>query len=149
MPSDTRTLEQTCTACSAINRIPRVRLLEDPKCGRCGQKLFPRHPATVTDASFASEVERSPIPVLVDFWASWCPPCRAIAPVLDQLAGERAGRLKVAKVNVDENPGLSARFAVRSIPTLLLVKDGRVVDQLAGALPRPELVRWLDSHSRA
>jgi thioredoxin len=98
-----------------------------------------------TDTNFAAEVEQSKLPVLVDMWAAWCGPCRMIAPTIEQLAGELAGRVRVAKLNVDENPNTAERFNVRSIPTLLVVKDGREVDRLVGALPREEILRRLQA----
>jgi thioredoxin 2 len=100
-------------------------------------------PIAVTDASFAADVERSPLPVLVDAWAAWCGPCRMIAPVIDELAGELAGRLRVAKLNVDENPVTAARFGLQSIPTLLVFKDGREVDRIVGVQPKSEIARRL------
>ena len=95
--------------------------------------------ADVTDASFESDVLKSSQPVLIDFWATWCGPCRAIAPVVEQLAGEYAGKVKVVKVNIDENPKTPTQYDVRSIPTLLMFKDGKVVGQIVGAVPKPKI----------
>jgi thioredoxin 2 len=125
-----------CPSCSAINRVPMERIGPGRKavCGRCKTALpTDAAPVTVTDATFADEVERSPVPVLVDLWAPWCGPCRMVAPALDALAAEMAGRVRVAKLNVDDNPDTSNRFGVRSIPTLLIFKDGREVDRIVGA----------------
>jgi thioredoxin 1 len=94
---------------------------------------------TVADASFKSEVLDSTVPVLVDFWATWCAPCRAIAPTLEELATQYKGKVKIAKVDVDENQQVAQQFGIRSIPTLLLFKGGKVVDQLVGAVPRAKL----------
>ena len=98
---------------------------------------------TVTDATFSAEVERSPLPVLVDIWAPWCGPCRMIAPVLESLASEWAGRVRIAKLNVDENPATASRFNARSIPLLVVIKDGREVDRIIGVQPREEIERRL------
>jgi thioredoxin 2 len=133
-----------CSACGSKNRILRARLGEDPTCGRCKKKVFPRGPVTITDASWKKEVEDSPIPVLVDFWAPWCGPCRAVGPVLEAIAGERAGKLKIAKLNVDENPQSAARFAVQAIPTMILFRGPLEIDQIRGALPRAALEARLD-----
>ena len=92
-----------------------------------------------TDAQFDADVLKSDIPVVVDFWATWCAPCKAIAPVLDQLADEYDGRIKVGKVNVDENPATPAQYGVRGIPTMILFKDGEIVDQLVGAVPKKQV----------
>jgi len=99
----------------------------------------------VTDATFDQEVLKSPTPVLIDFWAPWCGPCRAIAPIIDELAGTYAGRLKVVKINVDDNPETPSRYGVRGIPNLLIVKGGQVKDQIVGAVPKQHLVRAVDN----
>jgi thioredoxin len=98
----------------------------------------------VTDSNFEGEVLKSPTPVLVDFWAPWCGPCKAIAPLLDELADDYAGKLKVVKINVDENPDTPARYGVRGIPNLLIIKGGQVKDQIVGAVPKGHLVRAVD-----
>ena len=103
-------------------------------------------PVVVTDDNFAAEVEQQAGVTVVDFWATWCGPCRMIAPILDQLAGEYDGRVKVTKLDVDANQRTAARFQVRSIPTLLFFKDGKLVDQVIGAVPKPALAAKLDSH---
>jgi thioredoxin len=99
---------------------------------------------TVTDATFASLVEGSPLPVLLDMWAEWCGPCRIVAPVIDELAGTMAGQVRIAKLYVDENPGTASRFGVQSIPTLLVFKNGREIDRMVGVQPKPEIVRRLE-----
>ncbi|MCC6303671.1 MAG: thioredoxin [Rhodobacteraceae bacterium] len=99
----------------------------------------------VTDATFDAEVRNSPVPVVVDFWAEWCAPCRMIGPALEELATEYQGRLKIAKVNVDENPGTPAQMGVRGIPALFLFKGGKVVSNKVGAAPKASLKSWIDS----
>ncbi|HET9531287.1 MAG TPA: thioredoxin TrxC [Blastocatellia bacterium] len=142
--SDTQLI--SCPACGATNRVPREKIEQKllPVCGRCKTPLpIQNKPVTVTDATFAAEVERSPLPVLLDAWAPWCGPCRIVAPVVDQLAAEMAGRVRVAKLNVDENPSTAARFNIRSIPTLLIFKEGRELDRIIGAQPKSEIARRL------
>lgn len=102
-------------------------------------------PLELTDSNFADEVENSEKPVLVDFWAEWCGPCRMVGPIVDELAGEYEGKAKVGKVNVDNNPDVSVKFGIRSIPALLIFKDGEVVDQIIGAVPKNQIKKQLDA----
>jgi thioredoxin 2 len=135
-----------CPSCGADNRVPRDKIDRGltAVCGRCKTPLPQASgPITVTDASFAADVERSPLPVLVDAWAAWCMPCRTIAPVIEELAAEMAGRVRVAKLNVDENPATASRFNLRSIPTLLIFKGGQEIDRIVGVHPKAEIWRRL------
>jgi thioredoxin 2 len=138
-----------CPACGAQNRVDSQKARDlAPVCGQCGSAL-PRAasvvPVHVTAATFEREVERATVPVLVDLWAPWCAPCRAIAPALDAIAQEMAGRVRVAKVNVDENPDIAERLGVQGIPTLVVFKDGREVDRMVGALPKHAIVSRLEA----
>ena len=145
MPSpDTRLVR--CAVCGADNRVPWAKVAQGlaPICGRC-KALLPvdSKPITVTDATFAATVERSPLPVLLDMWAPWCGPCRMIAPMVEELAGEMSGRVRVAKLNVDENPATAA-VRVQSIPTLLVLQGGREIDRIVGVQPKSEIARRLE-----
>jgi thioredoxin 2 len=135
-----------CPSCGATNRVSRERAKQgiEAVCGQCKTPLpISFAPVIVTDADFAQTVERSPLPVLLDLWAAWCGPCRMIAPVIEQLAEELAGRVRVAKLNIDDNPMTARRFNVHSIPTLLLLSNGRELDRIVGVQPKAEIVRRL------
>ena len=140
-----------CSKCGTKNRADELRLSNgEAKCGRCGAELAGEaKPIVITDQSFESEVmQSSGRPVLVDCWAPWCGPCRAIAPMLDQLAAESQGNYRIAKLNVDENPQIAARYQISSIPTLLIFKDGKLIDRLIGAHPKNIIAERLQVASR-
>ena len=131
-----------CASCRVKNRVPIARISQGPKCGKCGSALPVDDlgkVVAVNDATFEQEVMGSHLPVLVDCWAPWCGPCRSIAPLMEDLAKKYQNRVKIAKVNLDENTGIGSRFSISSVPTLLLVKKGRVIDTLVGALPKEQL----------
>ena len=141
-----------CPSCGTTNRVPPPRPGRSVICGKCKTPLdvspavAGTGPIPVTDQTFAEQVERSRIPVLLDLWAEWCGPCHMLAPTVDQLSAELAGKIKVAKLNIDQNPAIANRFGVRSIPTLLVLKDGREVDRLVGVQPKQEILRRLQTH---
>jgi thioredoxin 2 len=133
-----------CPSCGTKNRVPAATTAGTPVCGRCKQPLPWIVEATMGNVDAAFEAT---VPVLVDLWAPWCGPCRMVSPILDQLAADRAGRLKVVKVNVDDLPAVSARYGVQGIPTLLLQNGGQEVARQVGAAPRRSLEQWLDANS--
>lgn len=146
--NDTTGIEMVpCPNCGATNRVPRAKLAQGarPRCGRCKSALAATGPAIVTDATFDTAVGASTLPVLLDLWAPWCGPCRTVGPIVDQLAGELAGRVRVGKLNIDENPATAARFGVQSIPTLLVLRQGREVGRIVGAMPKHEIVARLNA----
>jgi thioredoxin 2 len=136
-----------CPSCGANNRISSEKLQQGlaPVCAKCKAPL-PTHagPITVTDETFAAKVERSKLPVLIDFWAAWCGPCRMIAPVIDKLASQMGNRVRFAKLNIDENRATASRFKVDSIPTLLIMKGGREMDRIVGLAPEAEIRRRVE-----
>jgi thioredoxin 2 len=137
-----------CAHCGTMNRVAaeKRRLGKAAVCGKCKSVLQSAgdDPLIVTDGSFAEVVERSPLPVLLDMWAPWCGPCRMVGPVVDELARELSGRVRVGKMNVDENPQISARFGIQSIPALLIFHGGLEVGRMVGAQPKAEILRHLE-----
>jgi thioredoxin 2 len=144
MTTDSRILR--CNQCGTRNRVPLARLADRPVCGKCRATLpsAATGPVTVTDATFKEEITAFPGPVMLDCWAPWCGPCKQMAPVMNQLAGQYAGVVKIAKLNVDQNPLVSSRFNVLSVPTLLFFNGGRLVNTIPGAPPKAEIERHLN-----
>ena len=139
---DDTLLHVACSHCRATNRIPAARLTDDPVCGRCGKPLLDGHPITLGDADFDAFVQKTDLPVVVDFWAPWCGPCRAMAPSFEQAAAQLKGRVVFAKVNSDDSPQLSQRFGIRSIPTMVRLQKGRELGRRSGALPLGQIVSF-------
>ena len=145
-----------CSKCGTKNRVdPRQAVKQIAKCGKCGTPLnlskiedsgAETKPLIVTDASFQKVIQSSDKPILLDAWAPWCGPCRMVGPIMEQLAAESKGRYRVAKLNVDENPNTAAQFQIQSIPTMLIFKNGKLVDRLVGAQPKPAIAARLLTH---
>jgi thioredoxin 2 len=136
-----------CPACSAVNRIPAARAAEKPKCGKCRQPLFTGKPVELTDRNFETQVGRSDIPVVVDFWAPWCGPCKMMAPAFEQAAARLEPDFRLAKLNTDAEQATAARFRIQSIPTLALFRNGREVARQPGAMSASDIARWVSAHS--
>lgn len=129
-----------CVHCGATNRVPAARLADDPSCGRCGRALLAGTPADLDEAGFERVLAHTELPVLVDFWAPWCGPCRTMAPAFAQAAAQLKGRALLVKVNSDDHPQLAARFGIRGIPTLVRLQGGRETARQSGALPAQAIV---------
>ncbi len=137
------TLHAVCPHCGKTNRLPAARAAQKPDCGACDKPLFTGKPIELDDARFAAFVERTDLPVVVDFWATWCGPCRMMAPQFEQAARELAGRVQFVKVDTDANPRLSQQYGIRSIPTIVLLHGGREVRRNSGAMSAAQIEAWL------
>lgn len=139
------TLHVPCPHCAALNRVPPARLRESPSCGKCKQPLFTGHPVALDVSTFDRHIGGE-LPVVVDFWADWCGPCKRLAPTIDALALEYAGKVTVGKLDVDANPNTPGKYAVRGIPALLVFKGGQLVDQIVGLQPKENIKAVIDRH---
>ena len=134
-----------CPHCNGLNRIPAERLGDQPKCGRCKQAVLLSKPFDLTQGDYASQI-KGDLPLLVDVWAEWCGPCKSFAPIFEQAAAELAGRCRLAKLDSEANQQLSGQLGIRSIPSLILFRDGKEVARQSGAFPLQQLLGWLKSH---
>ncbi len=139
----TQPLHVVCPVCNTINRIPADKMTSDPGCGKCSNSIFPGQPVELNASSFKRHISRNDIPVVVDFWAPWCAPCKMMAPWFTEAAASLEPRVRFAKVNTEQEQKLGAEFAVRSIPTLMLFRNGKEISRKAGAMQAAQIVNWI------
>ena len=139
-------LHIVCPDCTSVNRLPSARLTQGPRCGKCKNMLFSGHPVELTSATFERHLSRSDIPVVVDFWAAWCGPCKMMAPAFAQAAGQLEPRVRLAKLNTEQEPAIAQQFGIRSIPTLVIFRGGREIARQSGALDINRLISWVQAH---
>ncbi|MGR8997601.1 MAG: thioredoxin TrxC [Gammaproteobacteria bacterium] len=140
------TLHIVCPHCHTVNRIVSERLAQHPRCGQCKQALFTGHPLELTSRNFQQHITRNGIPVVIDFWASWCGPCKMMAPSYTQAAATLEPQVRLAKLNTEQEQDIAAQFNIRSIPTLIIFKNGREIARQSGAMNTTDIVRWIKSH---
>jgi thioredoxin 2 len=144
----TTTTRIACQRCDGLVGVPAERLADAPRCPRCHEPLFDGHPVELNDANFARHVAEGDLPVVVDFWAPWCGPCRMMAPAYEEAARRLEPRVRFAKLNTDESPGTATQYGIRSIPTLIVFKGGREVARQSGAAGVEQLARWISDAAR-
>jgi len=142
----TESLHIVCPHCAAVNRIPTARLGEQPRCGKCHTQLFDSHPIELNGANFQKHTSRNDIPVVVDFWAPWCGPCKMMAPAFEQAAAQLEPRVRLAKVNTEAEQMLGTQFGIRSIPTLALFHGGREIARQPGAMGAADIIHWVNGN---
>lgn len=141
-------LHVVCPHCHKVNRVPAARLASGGSCGACKQPLWPAGVLELTEQSFAAHTGRSDLPVLVDFWASWCGPCKMMAPQFEQAASGWKGKVRFAKLNTEQHPGPASRYGIRSIPTLILFRNGQELSRQSGAMNQAQINQWLLDNTR-
>lgn len=135
-----------CPSCNAVNRIPAAKMAAGPACGKCHKALFNRHPVTLHSGNFQKYISRNDIPVVVDFWAPWCGPCKMMAPAFERVCAELEPHVRLAKLNTEDEQTIAGQFGIRSIPTLVIFKNGREVARQAGAMNEAGIKSWVANH---